>query len=85
MRRLQAFYEKRNSNGAKGLWPNLFWKGIQTYTRHFHGVANGRHPNKLIPSLIQDEGHEQLKTYAVKYYKNLFGDPKEGNFSMDES
>jgi hypothetical protein len=31
------------------------------------------------------EGHEQLKYYITNYYKNLFGDPKEGNFSMDES
>jgi hypothetical protein len=30
------------------------------------------------------EGHEQLKSYITKYYKNLFGEPLEGNFTMDE-
>ena len=58
-------------------------------TRYFHGVANGRHRKKIIHSLQQDkgtiEGHEQLKSYITNYYKNLFGAPEEGNFSMDES
>ena len=58
-------------------------------TRFFHGVANGRHRKKLIHSLQQEEGtiegHEQLKSYITSYYKNLFGTPQEGNFSMDES
>ena len=58
-------------------------------TRYFHGVANGRHRKKLIHSLHQEEGtiegHEQLKSYITNYYKNLFGTPEEGNFSMDES
>ena len=31
------------------------------------------------------EGHEHLKSYITKYYKGLFGEPEEGNFSMDES
>ena len=58
-------------------------------TRYFHSLANGRHRKKRIYSLNQDEGliegHEQLKTYITNYYKNLFGKPEEGNFSMDES
>jgi hypothetical protein len=58
-------------------------------TRYFHGIANGRHWQKHIHSLVQDEGliegHEQLKSYITNYYKNLFGQPEEGNFSMDES
>nr|XP_045089534.1 uncharacterized protein LOC123497248 [Aegilops tauschii subsp. strangulata] len=58
-------------------------------TRYFHGVANGRLRKKIIHSLQQDEGtiegHEQLKSYITNYYKNLFGAPEEGNFSMDES
>jgi hypothetical protein len=58
-------------------------------TRYFHGVANGRHRRKLIHSLVQDEGtikgHENLKSYIMNYYKGLFGSPKEGNFSMDET
>jgi hypothetical protein len=58
-------------------------------TRCFHSVANGRHGKKLIHSLTQDEGmvegYGQLKTYITNYYKNLFGDLDEGNFSMDES
>ena len=58
-------------------------------TRYFHSLANGRHRKKRIHSLSQDEGviegHEHLKSYITKYYKNMFGEPKEGNFSMDES
>ena len=58
-------------------------------TRYFHSLANGRHRKKLIHSLSQDEGmiegHEQLKSYITNYYKNLFGEPEEGNFSMDET
>jgi hypothetical protein len=58
-------------------------------TRYFHSVANGRHRKKHIYSLIQEEGmiegQEQLKSYITNYYKNLFGEPDEGNFTMDES
>ena len=58
-------------------------------TRYFHSLANGRHWKKLIHSLNQDEGtiegHEQLKKYTTKYYKNLFGEPDEGDFSMEET
>jgi hypothetical protein len=58
-------------------------------TRYFHSMANGRHRKKHIHSLVQDEGtiegHEQLKSYITNYYKNLFGEPVEGNFTMDES
>ena len=57
-------------------------------TRYFHSLANGRHRKKLIHSLVQEEGtiegHEQLKTYITKYYKNLFGEPEVDNFSLDE-
>ena len=46
-------------------------------TRYSHSLANGRHRKKLIHSLNQDEGtiegHEQLKSYITKYYKNMFG------------
>jgi hypothetical protein len=31
------------------------------------------------------EGHEQFKSYNANYYKSLFREPEEGNFSMDES
>jgi hypothetical protein len=31
------------------------------------------------------EGSEQLKSYIRNYYNSLFGEPEEGNFSMDES
>jgi hypothetical protein len=52
-------------------------------------VANGRHRKKCIHSLVQDEGTieglDNLKNYITSYYKNLFGAPDEGNFSMDES
>jgi mannosylglycoprotein endo-beta-mannosidase len=58
-------------------------------TRYFHSVANGRHRKKRIHTLVQDEGtiegQDNLKQYITNYYKNLFGAPEEGNFSMDES
>ena len=58
-------------------------------TRYFHSIANGRHRKKRIHSLIQEEGtiegQEQLKSYITNYYKGLFGDPEEGNFTLDES
>jgi hypothetical protein len=58
-------------------------------TRYFHSMANGWHRKKHIHSLVQDEGtiegHEQHKSYITNYYKNLFGEPVEGNFTMDES
>jgi mannosylglycoprotein endo-beta-mannosidase len=58
-------------------------------TKYFHSVANGRHRKKRIHSLVQDEGtiegHEQLKSYITNYYKNLFGESDEGNFTTDES
>ena len=57
-------------------------------SRYFHSLANGRHRKKLIHSLTQEEGtiegHEQLKSYITKYYKNLFGEPEAGNISLDE-
>jgi hypothetical protein len=60
-----------------------------SHTRYFHSVGNGRHMNEHIHSLVQDEGiievQEHLKSYITNYYKNLFGPPKDGNFSMDES
>jgi hypothetical protein len=28
---------------------------------------------------------DNLKSYITNYYKNLFGAPKEGNFSLDET
>jgi hypothetical protein len=44
---------------------------------------------KHIHSLVQDdgtiEGLDNLRSYITNYYKNLFGAPEEGNFSMDES
>jgi mannosylglycoprotein endo-beta-mannosidase len=58
-------------------------------TRYFHSVANGRHRKNRIHSLVQEEGtiegQEQLKFYITNYYKNLFGEPDEGNFTMDEA
>jgi mannosylglycoprotein endo-beta-mannosidase len=58
-------------------------------TRYFHSIANGRHRKKLIHSLVQDEGtivgHEQLKSYITNYYKDLFGEPEEGTFTLEES
>ena len=62
---------------------------MNSNSKYFHEVANGRHWKKIIHSLQQDEGtiegHEQLKSYITNYYKNLFGAIEEGNFSMDET
>ena len=45
--------------------------------------------NLINELLIQEEGtiegHEQLKSYITKYYKNLFGEPDVDNFSLDET
>jgi hypothetical protein len=58
-------------------------------TRYFHSVANGRHRKKLIHSLTQDEGviegQEQIKSFITSYYKDLFGEPEEGNLSLDDT
>jgi hypothetical protein len=57
-------------------------------TRYFHSVANARHKNKHIHSLLHDdatiEGHEQLKSYITSYYKGLFGAPEELEITLDE-
>jgi hypothetical protein len=58
-------------------------------TRYIHSVVNGRQRNKIIHSLLHDEGtiegHEYLKSYITNYNKGLFGSSEEGNYSMDET
>ena len=53
-------------------------------TQFFHMIANGKHRNKMIIQLEQDEGtivgHENLKLYISEYYKKLFGAPEEKFF-----
>ena len=57
-------------------------------TRYFQLVANGRHRKTRIFQLEQDEGtivgHDNLKTYITEYYKNLFGEPEQNDFSLNE-
>ena len=57
-------------------------------TRFFQLVANGRHRKTRIFQLEQDEGtivgHDNLKTYITEYYKNLFGEPEQNDFSLNE-
>jgi len=57
-------------------------------TRFFQLVANGRHSKTRIFQLEQDEGtivgHDNLKTYITEYYKNLFGEPEQNDFSLNE-
>ena len=57
-------------------------------TRYFQLVANGRHRKTRIFQLEQEEGtivgHENLKTYITEYYKNLFGEPEQNDFSLNE-
>jgi hypothetical protein len=58
-------------------------------TKYFHLIANDKHRKTRIFQLQDNdkviEGDEQLKKYATKYYKGLFGSPSENNFSLDES
>ena len=57
-------------------------------TQFFHMIANGKHRKKKIIQLEQDEGtivgHENLKIYISKYYKQLFGPPEDNFVSLDE-
>jgi hypothetical protein len=57
-------------------------------TRYFHLIANGKHRNKRIYQLEQDEGtivgEENLKVYITEYYKKLFGAPAINNFTLRE-
>ena len=52
-------------------------------------IANGKHRNKRIFQLEQDEGtilgQENLKLYITNYYEQLFGPPKDNFVSLDES
>jgi hypothetical protein len=52
-------------------------------------VANGKHKIRRIFQLEQDEGiipgQENLKTYILEFYKNLFGAPAPHNFYLVES
>lgn len=58
-------------------------------TQFFHMIANGKHRNKRIFQLEQDEGtilgQENLKLYITEYYKQLFGPPEDNYVSLDES
>lgn len=57
-------------------------------TRYFHIVANGRHQKKRIYSVQREgrtEGRAKIKDFITKYYKSLFGAPKDGHLSLYES
>ena len=45
--------------------------------KYFHLIANGKHRRKKIFQLAQEEGtivgHENLKVYISKFYKNFSG------------
>jgi hypothetical protein len=88
MRRLLISFVRRNSNGTNDPKLSLSLREIPIQ-RYFHGIANGKHQKKRIHSLVQDdgriEGHEQLKAYITNYYKNLFGEPEDISFSLDET
>jgi hypothetical protein len=58
-------------------------------TKYFHLIANGKHRKTRI---FQLEGNNkiiknevELKEHITSYYQNLFGAPKENNFTMLES
>ena len=51
-------------------------------------VANGKHRKKRIFSLEHEggkiEGQYNLKGYITQFYKELFGSPKENNFTLGD-
>ena len=51
-------------------------------------VANGKHRKKRIFSLEHEggkiEGQHNLKGYITQFYKELFGPPKENNFTIGD-
>ena len=58
-------------------------------TQFFHLIANGKHRKKRIFQLEQDEGtilgQDNLKTFIIEYYRQLFGPPEDNCVSLDES
>jgi hypothetical protein len=58
-------------------------------TRYFHLMANGKRRKKRIFSLENGnskiEGHAKLKSFITQFYKDLFGEPEENSFTLDES
>jgi hypothetical protein len=50
-------------------------------TSYFHTVANGRKRKCLIRNLVEGDrvikDQEELKTYILEFYKNLFGGGQE--------
>jgi hypothetical protein len=58
-------------------------------TKYFHMVANGKRKKTRIFHLEQDEGviegEKPIKSYIIKYYKNLFGSSEDGRLSLNES
>ena len=62
---------------------------LDNNTQYFHLVANGKHRKQHIFKLNQEHGiivgDAQLKAYITNYYKGLFGQPEDNNFSLVES
>jgi mannosylglycoprotein endo-beta-mannosidase len=58
-------------------------------TKYFHPIANGKHRKKRIFQLEQEEGtivgEQNLRVYISEYYKKLFGQPENNDFSMNET
>jgi len=58
-------------------------------TKYFQMVANGKRRKTRIHQLEQEgrviEGHENLKVFITKYYKELFGSSQRNDFSLHES
>jgi hypothetical protein len=85
---LASSYSKRKSSGTNKQRLGSFWKKIPIRDCPVVSqiVDTGK---KLIHSFAQEEdkieGHEQLKSYITNYYKSLFRDHEESNFSMDET
>jgi hypothetical protein len=52
-------------------------------------IANGKYRKKRIFLLengdTKVEGHANLKSFIIEFYKGLFGDPEDNSFTLDES
>jgi hypothetical protein len=57
-------------------------------TKYFHLVVNGKNRKQRIFQLEEDgqiiNGDDQLKNYITEYYRGLFGNMEEDQFSLDE-
>jgi hypothetical protein len=78
---------RRNKVVSKSKDKGLVGRGLQH--KNYQLIASGKYRKNRIFQLQHDdkliEGEQALKEYITSYYKDLFGPPKRGSFSLDES